>query len=191
VAPVFRGHEVVAHRHVVHVDTTVDDAHGVAFFGDDALDERLVRVERVVEHHDVAALRRGEAIAELVDDQPILIGQRRRHALAFDARDLEAERDDQRRVHGGRRERPDPREELVAPHFEPAHHLLRVLIDLQRQRRRRAGPRERIARGLEVGRRVFVAGVREDYSFRYSRSRRVCDRLTGISVAFASLILRR
>jgi hypothetical protein len=29
------------------------------------------------------------------------------------------------------------------------------------------------------------------YSFRYSRSRRVCVRLTGISVTFASFILRR
>jgi hypothetical protein len=29
------------------------------------------------------------------------------------------------------------------------------------------------------------------YSFRYSRSRRVCVRLTGISVAFASFIRRR
>jgi hypothetical protein len=28
------------------------------------------------------------------------------------------------------------------------------------------------------------------YNFRYSRNRRVCDRLTGISVAFASFILR-
>lgn len=33
-------------------------------------------------------------------------------------------------------------------------------------------------------------GLRLFYNFRYSRSRRVCDRLTGISVAFASFILR-
>jgi hypothetical protein len=32
--------------------------------------------------------------------------------------------------------------------------------------------------------------VRFRYSFRYSRRRRVCVRLTGISVAFASFILR-
>jgi hypothetical protein len=64
---------------------------------------------------------------------------------------------------------------------------------LQRKRRR-AGPRERIRRGLETdvvqSGRVFVAGVREDYSFRYSRRRLVCERLTGISVAFESVILR-
>jgi hypothetical protein len=43
-----------------------------------------------------------------------LIGQRRRHALAFDARDLCDERDDQRRVDGGRDERLRPDDELVA-----------------------------------------------------------------------------
>ena len=36
-----------------------------------------------------------------------------------------------------------------------------------------------------------VVLARRRYSFRYSRSRRVCVRLTGISVAFASFILRR
>ena len=35
-----------------------------------------------------------------------------------------------------------------------------------------------------------VAGVR-GYSWRYSRSRRVCDRLTGISVPFGSFIFNR
>ena len=67
------------------------------------------------------------------------------------------------------------------------------MFDLQRQRRL-AGPRERVRRGLESrvveGGRVFVAGIREDYSFRYSRRRLVCERLTGISVAFESVILR-
>ena len=38
---------------------------------------------------------------------------------------------------------------------------------------------------LRVGRRIDVA-----YSFRYSLSRLVWDRLTGISVLFASFILR-
>ena len=66
------------------------------------------------------ALRVGEAIGELVDDQPILIGQRRRHALALDPRHLEAERDDERGVDGGGGQRLDPRDELVAPELEPA-----------------------------------------------------------------------
>ena len=54
--------------------------------------------------------RRGvaDAVGELVDDQPVLIGERRRHALAFDARHLEAERDDERGVDGGRGQRLEP-----------------------------------------------------------------------------------
>ena len=60
--------------------------------------------------------RRGSAepVGELVDDQPILIGQRRRHALALDARHLEAERDDQRGVDGRRDQRLHPGDQLVA-----------------------------------------------------------------------------
>ena len=37
---------------------------------------------------------------------------------------------------------------------------------------------------------VRAGAARGGYSFRYSRSRRVCVRLTGISVAFSSFILR-
>ena len=55
-----------------------------------------------------------DAVGELVDDQPILIRERRRHALAFDARDLEAERDDQRGVDRGRGQRLQPGEQLFA-----------------------------------------------------------------------------
>ena len=85
-------------RDVVHVDVAVHDPDRVAFLGDDALDEHLLRVERVVEHDDVAGPRLAELVDELVDDQPIVILERRRHAQAVDARDLEAERDDQRGV---------------------------------------------------------------------------------------------
>ena len=64
--------------------------------------------------------RRGAptSIGELVDDQAVLIGERGRHALAFDARHLESERDDERGVHGGREQRLEPRDELVLPHAE-------------------------------------------------------------------------
>ena len=55
-----------------------------------------------------------DAIGELVDDQAILIGERRRHALAFDARDLEAERDDQRGVDRRRGQRLEPGDQLFA-----------------------------------------------------------------------------
>ena len=107
-----------------------------------------------------------------------MIGERGRHALAFHTRNLETERDDQRRVDRGREESLEPRDELVLPHAEAL--------------------RERI------GRRIFDLEVecgngglwidpgfdRYDYSFRYSRSRLVCVRLTGISVPFASFIRR-
>ena len=53
-------------------------------------------------------LRLADPIRQLVDDQAILIRERRRHALAFDARDLEAERHDQRGVDRGRGQRLQP-----------------------------------------------------------------------------------
>ena len=57
---------------------------------------------------------RADAVRQLVDDQPILIGERRRHALAFDAGHLEAERDDQRGVDRRRGQRLEPGEQLFA-----------------------------------------------------------------------------
>ena len=62
---------------------------------------------------DVAAPRIADAISQLVHDQPILIGQRRRHALALDAGHLEAEGHDQGRVDRRREQRLHPRHELV------------------------------------------------------------------------------
>ena len=64
--------------------------------------------------------RRGAptAIGELVDDEAVLIGERGRHALAFDTRHLETERDDQCRVHGGGEQGLEPRDQLVLPHAE-------------------------------------------------------------------------
>jgi hypothetical protein len=46
--------------------------------------------------------------------------------------------------------------------------------------------RLRLVGGVRYSRR----GLRLFYSFKYSRNRRVCERLTGISVALASFILR-
>jgi hypothetical protein len=101
VAAVVGRHEAVVERHVIAVDPAADDADLIPFFRDDALDERLLRLQRIVEHHDVADLRIADPVGELVDDEAILILQRRRHAHALDAGHLEAERDDQRRVDGG------------------------------------------------------------------------------------------
>ena len=114
-------HEVVGHRHVIDETRSVDDAHVFAFFGDHPLDERLVRVDRVVEHHDVAAPRRAQAVGQLVHDQAVLVGKRGRHALTFDAGDLEAEGHDERGVDGGRRQRLEPRHQLVFPDVQPVN----------------------------------------------------------------------
>ena len=114
VAAVLRRDVVVAERHVVHVHASVHDADDVVLLRDHPLDERLVGVDRVVEHHDVAAPRVGQPVGQFVDDQPVLVGQRRRHALALDARDLEAEGHDERGVDRRREQRLHPGEHLVA-----------------------------------------------------------------------------
>ena len=188
-------------------------AHGVAFLGDHALHERLLRIERVVQHDDVAAPRLADAVDELVDDQPILILERRRHALAFDARDLEPERDDEDGVDRRRHERLHPRHQLFLDLREADAGLVRRAGDGVRtlaragdgaRREGRSGsiagrasaaPRSTCARQLdrapaEPSVRRILALARRVYSFRYSRSRRVCVRLTGISVAFSSFIRR-
>ena len=61
---------------------------------------------------DVAVMRLADAVRQLVDDEAVLVLERRRHALAFDSRDLEAERDDEDRVDRGRHERLHPGDEL-------------------------------------------------------------------------------
>ena len=109
------GHVVVVERHVVDVDAAVDDPDRVAFPRDHPLDEHLFRVERVVEHDDVARPRLADLVDQLVHDQAIVILERRRHAQPVDARDLKAERHDERGVDrrgdaasAGRRRPPGP-----------------------------------------------------------------------------------
>ena len=112
-------HEAVVEGNVVAEDTAVHDADLVAFLGNDPLDERFLRLERIVEHDDVADLGIAEPIRELVDDQPILILQRRRHAHAFHTRDLKAECNDERRVNGRGRQRFQPCDKFFAEAIEP------------------------------------------------------------------------
>jgi hypothetical protein len=113
-----RGDVLVVQRHVVDVDATVDDPHRVPLARNHAFHEHLLGVERVVEHHDVARPRFAKLVDQLVDDQPVVILQRRRHAQAVDARDLKAERDDQRRVDRRGHERLEAGDDL-APHPLP------------------------------------------------------------------------
>src|SRR5687767_13779981 len=114
-------HEVIVHRYVVDVDDPVDDAYVFAFFCDHTLDERLIRVDGVVEHHDIAAARLADAIGQLVHDQAVLIGERRRHALPFDTGNLKAKGDDQGGVDGCRRERLEPGDEFVLQYVQPMY----------------------------------------------------------------------
>ena len=107
-----------------------------------------------------------------------MIGESGRHALAFHAGDLKSERDDQGRVNGGREERLEPRDELVLPHAEAlGKRISRWIFDLE-------------VEGGDGGLWIDAGLNRYDYSFRYSRSRLVCVRLTGISVPFVSFIRR-
>src|SRR6185436_6157222 len=93
-------------------DLSVDDADAVALFGVYALDERFGRVDGIVQRHDIAVPRIADAIDGVIDDQAILVFERRRHAQAFHARDLEAEGDDQDGVHRRGDQRLDPRHDL-------------------------------------------------------------------------------
>jgi ferritin len=147
-------HVVVLERDVLHVHSPVHDLYLLALFRDHPLDERLVRVDRVVEHHDVASARVAQSIDELVDDQPVLVFERGRHALAFDTRHLEAERHDERRVNGSGRQRLEPGEDLF-PHPIPRHHGRRGALNGGRNRglgpdRRRRGERRVHGRGRVV-----------------------------------------
>jgi hypothetical protein len=86
-----------------------------------------VRVDR-----DKLRARLAELVDQLVDDQAIVIFERRRHAQAVDARHLEAERHDQRRVDRGGHERLQSGEDLGAHPLPCAD-----LIDRRRRRRGR------------------------------------------------------
>ncbi len=104
-------------RDVVHGDVAVDDPHGVAFFRDHPLHEHLLRIQRVVEHDDVARPRLADLVHQLVDDETIVILECGRHAQAVDTRDLEAERHDQHRVHDRHRQRLQAGQNLAAHPF--------------------------------------------------------------------------
>ena len=70
--------------------------------GDVAVDGGVITAVGLDGHgQGIAAPGFADPVDELIDDQSILIGEGRRHALPFDARHLEAERDDQHGVDGG------------------------------------------------------------------------------------------
>jgi len=67
----------------------------LALFGDDPFHEQAVGRDRHVEHDDVARCRFSDAVRQTIDKQPILVGQRRRHAVALDAGQLHGEPHDE------------------------------------------------------------------------------------------------
>ena len=95
---------------------------------------RIIRTCRDMGIKTVQVYSKADADSRPVElaDEAILIGERRRHALAFHARDLESEGDDQRGVDRGGEERLEPGDELVFPHVQPLHHHDgRLLFDLE------------------------------------------------------------
>src|SRR6266576_464440 len=104
-AAVLGQHEIVPQQYVVDVDAAVDDAERVAFLGDDPLDKRPRRVRGIVVHDDIPASRLADAIAKLVDNQPVLIFERRLHGVPLVSRDLEEERDDDHVEHDGKQKK--------------------------------------------------------------------------------------
>ena len=158
VAAVLARDEGIVHRHVVAEHAAVDNADLIAFFRDHTLDERLLRVERVVQHHDVADVRLADAIRQLVHNQAVLIGQGGRHAQTLYPGDLEAEGHDERRVDRRGRERLQPGDNFLD---DPAHAKGRRLgrdSDIRRYAREsarhqgeRLGRHHRLRRGEDLG----------------------------------------
>ena len=135
VAAVLAGDVIVANRYVVDVYLAVHDAHRISFFTDDPLDERLVRVEGVEEHHDVASTGFADAVNEFVDDEAVLVLEGGRHALALDSRDLESESDDEDRVDGSRGQGLDPGHQFFLDALEAQPRRRRAVRRGSRQRR--------------------------------------------------------
>ena len=77
------------------------DAESVAGQSDHALDIALLRVARIVEDHDIAALDGPKVVDKLVDEEPVAVFQPRQHADAFHADRLVKKRNDQHGGNGG------------------------------------------------------------------------------------------
>ena len=71
------------------------DLHGFAGNPDDPLDERLGRILRVPEDHDIAAFDIRETIGKLADENPFLISQAGGHAGPLHLDRLDHEYDDE------------------------------------------------------------------------------------------------
>src|SRR6202040_16357 len=97
-----------------------------------SLDERLRAVERIPENDYVSTLDRLEAIDKFVDEDPLLIAQKRSHAGSFHLHRLVKKNDDDQREAEGDGEVACPTAQIV-PQLRSGHIFRRV---------RRAGIRD-------------------------------------------------
>src|SRR5207248_9613494 len=78
----------------VDVDGALANFDSFARQTDDTLDERFRVIERIPEHHDVAAVNGLEAVDKFIDKDALLVGEERSHAGAFDFHRMIKEDDD-------------------------------------------------------------------------------------------------
>ena len=109
-----RGDVRLIEEAAVHKDAAGADLDGFARKTDHALDEGLAAVERIPEDDHVAALNGAEVIDELVDENALLIAQKRRHAGAFDFDGLIEKNNDDDGEDGGDEKVAGPGAKLAA-----------------------------------------------------------------------------
>src|SRR5215471_16556717 len=84
-------------RFSVYIDHAVANLHDFVWQRNHALDKRFAPVERIPEYDYIVAFNRLKPVYELVDENPLLIGEKRRHAGAFHLHRLIQENDDNKR----------------------------------------------------------------------------------------------
>ena len=68
---------------IIHVHLSAVDTNSISRHPDYALDVALRRVPRIPKYHHIAAFNGLQAIDKLVDEDPLLVSQRRHHAGTF------------------------------------------------------------------------------------------------------------
>ena len=80
-------HIRLVEQSLVYRNLSVRDLDLVSWYANNPLDEGFLRIAREPKHYSIAALDVGnsKAIGKLIDENALLIHQRRHHAGAFDA----------------------------------------------------------------------------------------------------------
>src|SRR5262245_31236903 len=97
VAAILGGHEGLRLPHTVQIHVPVGDLHLIPFTSGDSLDELPFRPEWVAQHDDLPEQGIAVLVGHLVDDEAILIRDRRGHRLALLTRDLDHKSHDEGR----------------------------------------------------------------------------------------------